>query len=158
MSLNAEALEDGKLPISVDDLMTLTVPVLQFQMTMYENSRRRYSSMALAALNFVIQEMDAKIQSFLADQMASGPVTHSKLIRIHEMMVGLQVMMFQTLFIKLPDRFDLDEIYAIAQDLKSQHFEVWTDVLDWNRIATFAQNLAQEETTKPETYAPSDFI
>ena len=73
-------------------------------------------------------------------------------------MGNFQMIFFQGLFIQLPDRFDLEEIYAIAQDLKSQHFEVWTDVLDWERIATFASTSIYEEPTKPETYAPSDLI
>ena len=54
ISLQSEALKDGKMPITVDDLVTLTIPVIQFQMTMYEDSRRKYSSMALAAISFVL--------------------------------------------------------------------------------------------------------
>ena len=65
---------------------------------------------------------------------------------------------FQSLLMQLPERFYLEEIYAITQDLKSQHFEVWTEVLDWERIEEFATTSINEEPTKPETYAPSDLI
>lgn len=65
---------------------------------------------------------------------------------------------FQSLLMQLPERFYLEEIYTITQDLKSQHFEVWTEVLDWERIEEFAMTSINEEPTKPETYAPSDLI
>ena len=63
---------DGKMPITVNDLVTLTIPVIQFQMTMYEDSRRKYSSIALAAISFVVQAIDVKMKSFLTGQVVIG--------------------------------------------------------------------------------------
>ena len=54
VSLSSESFQDEKMPITISDLMMLTIPVIQFQMTMYEDSRRKYSSMALAAISYVV--------------------------------------------------------------------------------------------------------
>ena len=72
IALQSEALEDGKMPITIDDLVTLTIPAIQFQMTMYEDSRRKYSSIALAAISFVVQAIDVKMKSFLTGQVVIG--------------------------------------------------------------------------------------
>lgn len=99
-------------------------------MSQYDISRQKYASIALASICHVLQEVHSQIQEehLNSTYISTCSETSGKVNR----MLLFRDRFLKNLFEKFTNTFDLEEIWAIVQDLNEQSIKVNTQYMDFS--------------------------
>lgn len=100
------------LRLTAEELVNETIPLLHYAMTQYSLSRRKYSSIAVAAICHVLQEVHEDLQ---ADNSANGPQQETDQVSAMQL---IRDQFLDSVLRKFPT-IDLDEVSEILSEFKS---------------------------------------
>ena len=115
--LEKEALDTSPFVLSPEELVNMTLPLLHYAASQYDISRKKYSSIAVAAICHVLQEVHDEMEN---ENQQEGQATSSG---VSEMQICRDKFV-ASLMSKFVDQFDLDEIYEILRLFKAPFIKV----------------------------------
>lgn len=129
--------------LTPQELITLALPIIHYSMSQYSISRKKYISIALASICHVLQEVHSQIREEYLNSneettKSDNSLSMGKMLNFHERFL-------KNLFEKFPNKFDLEEIWGIVQDLNKQSIKVNTQFLN------FEDNLSEIHQEKHVT-------
>jgi len=116
--LEKQALETSPFVLSPEELVNMALPLLHYAVSQYDICRKKYSSIAAAAICHVLQEVHDEMES---ENQGDGPKSSSG--SVCQMQI-CRDQFLASLMSKFPGQFDLDEIYEILRLFKAPFIKV----------------------------------
>ena len=109
-------------PMSPEELITLSVPIIHYSMSQYDISRKQYASIALAAILNVLREAhnQAEVEHAHDCLMTGKNVKFETVDRIG----NFRESFITNLMNRFPNSFDLAEVLNLVNNLKEQSLKV----------------------------------